>query len=409
MAQYSANFALVLLIVEETGQALYSSLLVLALVVPSTVFGIIAGVAADHLPRRGIILLFDLCRALVCIAFIRYGGGVASFYAVAVGLSLAGEFSNTSMGAMGPMLVDRTEFARANAINQAVGGVAQLTGLGILTPIALRLFDSPDTLFAICAGLFVVSALQAVAIGRVRRIHREEVGSAADAGRFWTVGWRALRKDRLTWHAAVELTLISTTLIILGGLIPTFIREVLDLPVDIGALILSPAVVGVGLGLRVASFLAHRISHAILSTFGFATFVVLLLALAFVNQEADFLAGYGAFAWLADVNIGNFDGGGLMAMAVMVPLGFSYAIVVVAAQTLINDRVPLQLLGRVGATQGAMAAIASSAPVLVAGVLADVVGVVPVMAVVAALIGAAAVANIRQKPASETPVGAAGT
>ncbi len=51
LAQNALNFALVLLIVDETGKAFLSSLLVLALVVPSTVAGIVAGTAADALPK----------------------------------------------------------------------------------------------------------------------------------------------------------------------------------------------------------------------------------------------------------------------------------------------------------------------------------------------------------------------
>ena len=62
---------------------------------------------------------------------------------------------------------------------------------------------------------------------------------------------------------------------------------------------------------------------------------------------------------------------------------------------MIDDRVPIHVRGRVGATQAAMAAIASSVPVLVAGGLSDVVGVPPVMALVAAVIGAVAILNLR--------------
>jgi MFS family permease len=82
-------------------------------------------------------------------------------------------------------------------------------------------------------------------------------------------------------------------------------------------------------------------------------------------------------------------------MIIVAPLGFSFAIVNVAGQTIIDDRVPLHLRGRVGATQAALAAIASSAPVLVAGVLGDLIGVPPVMAAVAVVIGVVAVANLR--------------
>ena len=114
-----------------------------------------------------------------------------------------------------------------------------------------------------------------------------------------------------------------------------------------------------------------------------------------MNEEASFLSGYGALSWLADVDIGSFDGGGLLAMALVLPFGFAYALVSVAAQTVLNDRVPLSLQGRVIATQAAMAAVAASLPVLGAGALGDWLGVQPAMATLAVAIGVAAVLNLR--------------
>ena len=394
LAQNAINFALLLLIVEETGKAFLSSLLVLALVVPSTAAGIIAGTAADLFPKRLLVLGGNLVRAGICVYFLRGDGGVPTYYVVAILLATATQFASSAEGAILPSIVKRTELARANAISQAVGGAAQLIGLGLLTPIVLRLVDSPRTLFAICAVLFVIAAVQAMFIGRTKSPQRQEVGGEVQ-GRWWLAGWRAMKADGMVMHAAIELTLISSAIIILGGLIPTYIGEVLDLPVDVGALILTPAAIGVVLGLRVAGFLAHRVPHAVLSTTGFMSFVVLLGLLAFVNKEADFLGGFGIFAWLNSIRIGSFDGGGVMAMVIMLPLGFSYAVVNVAGQTLVDDRVPIHLRGRVGATQAAMAAIASSVPVLAAGALSDAIGVPPVMALVAALIGLIAVANLR--------------
>lgn len=395
VAQNALNFALILLIVDETGKAFLSSLLVLALVVPSTVSGIVAGTAADVLPKRFLVVTGDLLRAGICILFIQGSGNVATYYVVAVALATVTQFATSAEGAILPAVVDRADLTRANAIGHAVGGGAQLVGLGILTPVVLRLLDSSNTLFAICAGLFVLAAFQALFIGSTRNTSRQEVGGRT-AGSWWLTGWRAMRADAAVMHAAIELTLISTALIILSGLIPKFIEDILGLPVDIGALILMPAALGVVLGLRIAGFLARRVPHSILSTFGFGTFVVLLGLLSFVNQESDFLSGYGMLSWLGRIDIGNFDGGGLLAMILMLPLGLSYATVSVAGQTVMNDRVPLHLQGRVGSTQAAMAALVSSVPVVVAGLLSDLVGVQPVMALVAGLIGLAAVANIRQ-------------
>ncbi len=402
VAQNGLNFALILLINEETGKAFLSSLLVLALVVPSTVAGIVAGTAADVLPKRMLVFLGDMARAGVCLYFLANEGGAVAYYVVAVLLATATQFASSAEGAIMPAIVERSELARANAISQAVGGTAQLIGLGLLTPLVLRVFDSRDALFAICTGLFMIAAFQAILIGTTRSPMRIDIGGEP-AGRWWLAGWRTIRSDMTLMHAVVELTLISTTLIILGGLVPKYIEDVLGLPVDIGAVILTPAAGGVVLGLRIAGFLARRVPHGVLSTTGFTIFVACLGMLAFVNQEADFLGGFGAFSWLNSVQIGNFDGGGVMAMAIMFPLGFSYAVVSVAGQTVMDDRVPLHLRGRVGATQAALSAIASSVPVLVAGGMADLVGVTPVLAVVAAGIGVVAVANLRAP--SERPPG----
>ncbi|HET7737113.1 MAG TPA: MFS transporter [Tepidiformaceae bacterium] len=394
VAQNGLNFALVLLIVDETGRAFMSGLLVLALVIPATVAGIVAGTLADNFPKRLILFVANLARACLCLAFILAAGGVPSYFVVAVTLATFTQFAGSAEGAILPAIIPRHDLAKANAIGQAITGVAQIAGFVILTPLMLRVFDSPDALFAVAAVLFVLGAVYAVGIGRIPSVVPLEVGARND-GRWWLTGWREMRRDPRVLHAAIELTLIATSLIILGGLIPTYIQDVLDLPVEIGAVVFLPAAIGVATGLRIASFLARRIPHALLSTSGFVGFVVLLFVVTFTNPLAEFLGGYGWFSWLNSVRIGRFDGGGVVAMIAVLPLGFSYAVVSVAAQTVLNDLVPLHLQGRVLATQGALAAIAASLPVLLAGALSDRIGVTPVMALLATAIGFAAVMNLR--------------
>ena len=411
--QNALNLALVLLVLDATGKAFFTSLLVLALVVPMMIAGIVAGVAADAIPRRLLVALGNVGRAAVCVGFIVQPGGDGTLYVIAVLLAVFAPFVAAAEGSILPSIVTRGELARANAIGQAVGGAAQIVGFAVLTPVVLRVFERADVLFGIAAAFFVVAAVEAVRIGPVARTREEaDVFAAPDpsglavipdpadpasqeGASWWQAGWRAMRRDPAVFKAAIELTLITMMLIILGGLIPTYIRDVLELPFEIGALVLTPAGIGLVVGLRVAGPLAHRVPHGLLSSVGFALFTGLLLALAFVNEEASFLAGYGAFAWLNGVSLGDFDGGALLAMAVVLPLGFAFAIVSVAAQTVLNDRVPLALQGRVVATQGAMAALAASLPVLGAGALGDWLGVQPVMAILAVSIAAATVINLR--------------
>ncbi len=402
IAQNSLNFALVLLIVDETGRAFMSSLLVLALVIPGTVAGIVAGTAADAFPKRLIAFLADVVRAGICVVFILEGGSVPSYFVAAIVLATFAQFAGSAEGAILPAIVARDSLARANAIGAAITGVAQIIGFAILTPIGLRVFGSPDVLFGIGAVLWLIAAYHAVRIGRVRSAERMEVGGSV-SGHWWSAGWVEMRRNPRVWHAAVELTVIATALIILGGLIPTYIQDTLGLPVEVGAVILTPAAIGVAVGLRLAGFLAHRIPHVVLSSTGFIGFVVLLAMVTYTNEIADFIGGFGYFSWLNSVDIGSFDGGGVIAMLLVVPLGFCFALVSVAAQTAINDLVPLHLQGRVLATQGAMAAVAASAPVLIAGAMADALGITPVMTALALVTGFVAFANLRARRTDRRP------
>ena len=393
VASNALNFALVLLVVQETERALMSGLLVLALVIPATVSGIAAGVAADVFPKRLQILIADLLRAGACLVFASQEASVIGYFGIAVVLSTFTQFAGSAEGAILPHIVDRQYLARANAISHAVAGTAQIAGFAVLTPLALRVFDSPDTLFYISAGFFILAGGYALAIGRQEK--PPVVDHAGDLRDPWyAAGWREMHRDRRVFQAAVELTVIGAALIILGGLIPTFITDVLNLPVEIGVLVLLPAAIGVVLGLQLANFLAHRIPITLLSRTGYLGFIGCLALLTFARQEAEFLGGYGAFAWLDSVEIGNFDSTSVLAATLVAPLGFFYALVAVAGQTVLNDLVPLSMQGRVLATQGAMAAIASSVPVLVAGALTDLTGVTFVMAVLSLTIAVVAYTTI---------------
>lgn len=399
LAQNAANFALVLLVVEETGRAFTSSLLVLVLVLPATLGGLVAGAIADAFPRRPIIFLSNIFRAAVCAYFAWSNPGVASYFVVAALLSLGGQFATSPEGPLTLTIVARDELSRTNALNQAVGAISQLIGFGLLAPVALRLFDQPDALFYVCAALYVVAAIQIIfVVGKPPEKERPEVGSVAEVrtGRWWKVGWAEMQRDPGVMRAAMELTLISTAVIILAGLLPKYISEELGLPVDVGAVVFVPAALGVAFGLRIASFLAVRVPHALISTAGIAGFAVMLGMLALSKQMADFLVGYGAFWWMDTVAVGSLDRGGIFAALVALPLGFSYAVVVVAAQTLIAERVPLQKQGRVLSTQGAIAALAASVPVMAAGALADITTVSTVMFLLAVGIGAIGFSNLRR-------------
>src|SRR3954470_13167480 len=69
-AQNAILFALLVIVVNRTGSTVHSSLLVLSFIVPATVFGIIGGVVVDHLPKRGVLVVCCVLRALLSLVFL---------------------------------------------------------------------------------------------------------------------------------------------------------------------------------------------------------------------------------------------------------------------------------------------------------------------------------------------------
>ena len=80
--------------------------------------------------------------------------------------------------------------------------------------------------------------------------------------------------------------------------------------------------------------------------------------------------------------------GGVMLMALCA--GFGFAAIMVAAQTLVQERAPERARGRVFAVQFTLANLTSIIPLLAVGGLADVIGLTDVMLVMAILVMAVA-------------------
>jgi hypothetical protein len=74
------------------------------------------------------------------------------------------------------------------------------------------------------------------------------------------------------------------------------------------------------------------------------------------------------------------------AMLLAIPLGYSFAMVQIAANTFLHALVPLAMQGRVFALQSAIKNAAGVVPLLVLGALTSLVGVQPVLVLAPLLI-----------------------
>lgn len=375
-ASNTAQFGSLIAITELTRSGMEVSLLVLLWVLPSAILGVVAGGVIDAVSKRWMLLSANGLRATVCFGFVLSGQGVGEIYLLAGLLAMLAPFVGPAESALVPTLVGKSELTSANAFLNLMRYVAQIAGLAILAPL-LAEFAGIDALFVVTAVLFAAAAIYSSVIpggsGRLAPRFPDEASRWGKGAFVQALDF--LKQDRIVFRAAVQLTLLAATIPLLAALMPFYLRDVLGQNVSDLPIILLPGVLGMLLGLRVVSWLAGRREAAWLGTAGLAAFTAGLLLLAFIDG-VDALVG--SLFGFRDQGLGplpDVSAESQLVMVIALPMGFALSVVNVAANVVLNERVPIRLQGRIFSVQSLMASLAAVFPLVVGGALAEVVDV----------------------------------
>jgi MFS family permease len=388
-------YTVLIVVVERTESSMQSTLLVLAMTLPSVILGVPAGLVVDWLPKRALLLLVGLVRAGVCLALLQYGASLRDIYLLVLLFAAVGQLQGPAESAGLPGLVGRGRLSSANAYLILVILAAQVAGMVIIAPAFLKTVgESP--LYVLSAILFVLGGLvYARTSGLGARVDEEEAAPPeAEARRrigLWA-GLEVIRSDRTIYLAMVELTLAAFLMKSLVVLTPHYARDILHLAPDNSVFIATPAAAGALIGLALVPVLTWFMSPGRLVTAGLVVFIAALVGLGCVYFAADAVQEH------LRLNLSGIeDRLGIssvvsMTMLLAVPLGLAFTVVSVGARTVFNRRSPPELQGRVFATQSALADLASVPPLLAVGAVADLAGVRVVLLVAASICALVAVA-----------------
>lgn len=381
-------YTFLILVVRETGSTIHTSLLILSFIIPPATLASVSGVVTDRLPRGLILFVGHLLRALLAMAFVASSGSIWVIYGIALGFGIVGQFSGPVEAALLPHIVERERLTSANSMFNLGGAIGQVLGVLILAPLFLKT-AGVDSLFTVGAMLYVVAAGLVLT---VPNLGFRELSGAQRQSHYTTFqgvraefaeAWQTLRQDRTAYMSMMLLVLASTSLLVTVAVAPRFANEILGISAENAIYVFAPAAVGVVLGLRLVDWLTHQMSKSAVVTAGFIMVVLSMVAMAMVPQSARLLENQNL--------LGLFSPGlfGTTAARIMVTLvfaglvGFAYSLVTVGGRSLLNERVPVAMQGRVFAAQTVLSNLASIVPLLLAGALADWWGVSPVLIVVA--------------------------
>lgn len=162
------QIALGILVYEATGSGLQMGITLAISMLPSALFGMVAGVYVDRFDKRRTMIVADVLRAglVLSVPFVAQVSIVA-VYAVALLVATVSLFFEPAKLSLIPKLVRKDELMAANSLDNATVSTAELVGLafaaGVVAAMGTRLA------FFFDAATFLVSAFFIVRIA-----HREE-------------------------------------------------------------------------------------------------------------------------------------------------------------------------------------------------------------------------------------------
>lgn len=393
-AQNAVLFALLVLVVDLTKTSIYTSVLVLSFVVPSFGFGVFSGVLVDRWNKRRILIATNAIRALAAVAFLLGSDHVWALFGINLAFAGMSQLFTTTDSASIPFVVPRHQLIRANSMFSLAITGSQFAGMVFLSPILLKTAGS-DVLFIVTAFMFLAAGGLTIFLPQIGSDDREQSARpgraelrGAVAEYFQALG--TLRADPMSSLALLHLTVSSSLVLLFAVLVPRYMQAILDVPPDNAVLVFAPVGVGALVGLRMLPWLAGRLGKTRLVSVGLLGLALCLTAFGLVETIADALKGTEHLNPFGQERLGGLSILVTLTMALAGPLGFTYAMVNAPAQTVLHERAPVEMRGRVFASQVVLANAVSLAPLIVVGGIADLYGVSAVILTIAFAVAAVA-------------------
>jgi MFS family permease len=373
-------YSLLVFVVLHSTSAIATGILLLTLIVPSAFLGAIAGVAVDRLPRGLILCVANLLRVVLVFALIGAKDSLPSLYAVSLGLGIVTQFAAPAEAAVVPHIVRQHRLVAANSFINLGTLASQVLGMLVLAPVFLKTTNGDPLLFILMA-LFAVSAVLITVIPQFHFVTTEKRGevSLRAVRRDFAEAWLRLSRDSTAFLGLVLLVATSTSTLVIATLLPKFATQVLRIQPENIVFVLAPSAIGVFVGLRSVEFISDRLNKLVTISAAYVLMAGSLIALGLVPASGDFIRSLDPAGIFRDSLLGE-RGARILATVIYANVFcFALTAVMTMGRVLINERIPIQMQGRVFAAQAVLANLTAILPVLLAGLLADALGVTSVL------------------------------
>jgi len=406
-AQNAILFSLLIIVLNITGSSIATSVLVLCFILPSIPMGFLVGIVLDRTRKDRVLVITNLLRAGGCVLFLLFHDQAWTIYAISVAFATAGLFFNPAIVSLIPSLVSRERLVPANSLYNFTLTGSQLFGMVFVAPTVLKTVHA-DGMFIFGAVLFLLAAGFAA---RINVAHEEREPKLPQGAIFGGIpsdfreSWRVLASDRYSLLALSQLIMTSTLVLLFAILIPRYMTDVLGVPADNAAFVFAPTGIGALVGLRFIPWFSRYGKNrvVVIGLVGIAACLILLALVEPLAEVWERTPGSENLTHYLRVSV-------LQALTMLFagPMGFFYALLNAPAQTVLHERAPPEMRGRIFATQVVSANFISLMPLLVFGAATDFLKVPIVLVLIAVAVLGMAIASAvvsRREQAEQQAVG----
>jgi MFS family permease len=366
-AQNGIHFVQIVLIETLTRSTAHMAVMILSFSLPAVLFSSVAGIAVDRLSNKQVMLASNAIRVLTVTIYIvvldRLEGWtlLLVIYAVTFLSSAIGQFFAPAEATTIPLLVGEERLLTANSLFNLTLIATQVIGLVIVAPLSVKILGIKGS-FTTVAVMYLLATVLLSQIPRDKPRLIVEAGASVlkTAWEELREGWRYVAGKRSILIALSQLTMTTTLLMMMAMLAPGYSTRVLGMRPEDAIFVFAPAGVGMLANTFLIGRFGYRFRREVMSSMGFSAMVVTLFGFG--------LAGVDLALWDVIPKVPAV-------MALSLTLGAEIALVVIPSETLLQEKSPPELRGRVIAVYFLLANLVAIPVMLLVGTMADQIGI----------------------------------
>ncbi len=368
------NFALIIKVFELSANTKYAniavSLLILSFGVPSIIFAVLAGAYVDHMDRKKVLVITNIARAVLVLCFLLFETNLMFVYLMVFVISTFSQFFTPAEAAAMPRLVKKRDLTIANSFFLFTLYGSFAVGYALAGPVISSF--GQNAVYWLTSGAFMVSALLCLTLPRInaelKGINIAQINSQVMSMIGQTTK-KILSTPKLSFPI-LNLSIIQMMIGVIAVIAPALSISLFNQSLAVASTkIIIPISIGMLFGAFISGYILRKSKKIITIDLGIGMAVLILVSSYFLPR-LESLALY-----IPVIVIGVFI------------LGIAVSMISVTAQTLLQVNSSDEERGKIFGMLNMMMNIAATIPVLIAGVVADIVSPLAAISIAGMAIG----------------------